>query len=318
MTNKEKYINFCENDDNIPIFSQPWWLDSVCGQNNWDVCLVEKGGQIWATMPYYKNNLYGLNILVMPKLTQFIGPYIKYPIKQKYYKKLSWEKEVIDLLISQLPNNYLFYQCFDSKIINWLPFKWNNFEQTTRYTYVIKNISLEEFEENLETDVRRRKKKAYELGVEVTEGSDIKVFYEINTMTFTRKGMKMPYSFEFINELYNNCNRQNACKMYFAKYQGKIIAANFLVYDKNTVYYLMGGIDPNYKDIGAMDSILFESIKFTLDSKKVFDFEGSVIKSIETYFRSFGAIQQSYFQITKFKNKFIKLLYIILKPSYKE
>ena len=48
MTNKEKYRKFCQKEKDIPIFSKDWWLDSVCGENGWDVVLFEKGGEIWA------------------------------------------------------------------------------------------------------------------------------------------------------------------------------------------------------------------------------------------------------------------------------
>ena len=43
MTNKEKYDIFCQKIY-ISVFSQPWWLDAVCGEENWDVYVVEKGG----------------------------------------------------------------------------------------------------------------------------------------------------------------------------------------------------------------------------------------------------------------------------------
>lgn len=78
-TNKQKYREFCKIEINIPIFSQDWWLDAVCGENNWDVAIVERGGEIWATMPYYVKKKWGFTIITMPPLTQKLGPYIKYP-----------------------------------------------------------------------------------------------------------------------------------------------------------------------------------------------------------------------------------------------
>ena len=82
MTNKERYREFCKTEKNIPIFCKDWWLDAVCN-DAWDVVLVRKGNEIIASMPYYKVRKYGLNMLFMPKLTQFLGPYIKYPENQK-------------------------------------------------------------------------------------------------------------------------------------------------------------------------------------------------------------------------------------------
>jgi hypothetical protein len=44
MANKQKYRKFCKKEKNIPVFSKDWWLDAVCGEENWDVAIVEKGG----------------------------------------------------------------------------------------------------------------------------------------------------------------------------------------------------------------------------------------------------------------------------------
>lgn len=307
MTNKEKYREFCKKEKDIPIFSKDWWLDSVCQESDWDVVLFEKGGEIWASLPYQKTKKAIFDIIIMPELTQTMGIYIKYPLKQKYYKKLSWEKEVMENIISVFPKVDYFSQNFNHSLTNWLPFYWNGFTQMTRYTYIIENITIEELEKNFETDIRRRRRKAYELGIEIVESDDIEKFYELNSMTFQRQGLKIPYNLDFVRKIYTICKENNAVKIYFAKYQNEIIAANFLVYDDNTVYYLMGGINAEKRDLGAMDAIQFESIKFALESGKRFDFEGSMIESIEKYFRGFGAVQMPYFSIKKTNSNILKI-----------
>jgi len=305
---KEKYKEFAEQE-NLPIFMQPFWLDSVCESGmEWNVILYEKGGKVWGSFVYFIKRKNTFIEIIMPRLTQFLGPYIKYPEKQKYYKRISWEKEVMNYFIDKLIKYDSFNMNFHYLNENWLPFYWRGFEQTTRYTYIVENISVEDLEKNFETDIRRRRKKAFNLGVEAFESDNIEKFYELNKMTFERQGKKIPYSFEFIENLYKNCKANSACKIYFAKdKENNLIAGNFLIYDKNRVYYLMGGIDPNYKDIGGMDVILHESIKFAISSGRAFDFEGSMIESIEKYFRSFGAIQKRYFNISKTPSKLLRL-----------
>jgi hypothetical protein len=83
MTDKEQYRDFCKKEKNIPIFSQ----DSVCGKNNWDVVIIERNNEIIASMPYIKQRVFIFDMLVMPKLTQNIGIYVKYPINQRYEKR---------------------------------------------------------------------------------------------------------------------------------------------------------------------------------------------------------------------------------------
>lgn len=302
MMNKDKYHRFCEQETGVPIFNQDWWLDAVCGENNWDVVLAEKGGGIVGALPYYINKKLWFNRIQMPPLTQTLGPYIKYPINQKYYKRLSWEKEIYSDLITQLPKYDFFQQSFSPSITNWLPFYWLGFRQTTRYTYRIKEITAEELENEYETDIRRRRRrKAVNLGITVAELDSVDDFFLLNKKTFNRKNMQIPYSKDIVKRIYDACIMHSAVKMFAAKMSnGTIIAANFLVYDDNTVYYLMGGIDPDAKDMGGMDMVQHYSILFALQSGKVFDFEGSMIDSIEKYFRSFGAIQVPYLQVYRY------------------
>jgi hypothetical protein len=78
MSNKQRYIQFCMEHSDIPIFSQPWWLDTVC-PDQWDVILVEKNSKIVASFPYYARKVGNLFTHIgMPPLTQKLGPYILY------------------------------------------------------------------------------------------------------------------------------------------------------------------------------------------------------------------------------------------------
>lgn len=58
MTSREKYREFCKTEKTIPIFSKDWWLDAVCGKDNWGVVLIERGGKIIVTLPYYLEKMY--------------------------------------------------------------------------------------------------------------------------------------------------------------------------------------------------------------------------------------------------------------------
>ena len=108
MTKKEKYYDLCEIEKTIPIFSQAWWIDAVCG-DDWDVCLVEKGNEIYATMPYHVIKRYGFTILQQPSLTQNLGPWLR-SSSAKYSKMLGQNKNLMEDLISQLPKHHSFIQ----------------------------------------------------------------------------------------------------------------------------------------------------------------------------------------------------------------
>ncbi|MDR0845251.1 MAG: GNAT family N-acetyltransferase, partial [Tannerella sp.] len=50
---KDAYHTLCRTEESIPIFSQEWWLDAVCGESNWDVLLTEENNRVQAAWPLY-------------------------------------------------------------------------------------------------------------------------------------------------------------------------------------------------------------------------------------------------------------------------
>ena len=55
-TPKNHYIAFCQSNNSIPIYMQAWWLDAVCTDGSWDVCLAYNDAEqikiIHFTHPY--------------------------------------------------------------------------------------------------------------------------------------------------------------------------------------------------------------------------------------------------------------------------
>jgi len=311
MNKKDKYIKLCEEED-IPVFLQYWWLDAVCGKECWDVVLVEKGGIVWGALPYYYiKTIVGL-ALVMPKLTQFIGPWIRYPQGQKYASRLSHEKEIMQRLIRKLPKYVVFKQNFHHSFTNWLPFYWEGFEQTTKYTYLISGGITKDVAWNmLSKDTRSRVRGAYS-DLEITESNSLRTFFEINKLTFKRKEIDIPYSFEFLEKIDEAVRRNNSGAILVAKdSKDKIYAACYLIWDKKEVFYLAGGFDPELKTSGAMSLLIWKAIQLALDQGKSFNFEGSMLESVEKFFRGFGSRQKRYFRISKTKSLVLKVRYFI-------
>ena len=298
MTNKEKYYAFCEIEKTIPIFSQAWWLNAVCG-DAWDVCLVEKGGEIYATMPYQLKKRYGFTLLGQPPLTQNLGPWL-ISSTAKYSKMLGQRKDLMEDLISQLPKHHYFSQNWHYSLTNWVPFYWEGFQQTTYYTYVIDDLSNKELiwnemQENIRTDIRKAEKK-----LSVHADLSIESFIALNKMTFERQNIVASYSECILRKLIKIAVSRNQCKWFIAQDKKEQNHAGVLiVWDETSAYYLLGGSNPELRNSGAMSLCMWEAIKFASTITKKFDFEGSMIESVERYFRAFGAEQKPYFHITK-------------------
>ena len=304
----EIYKQLCKGEPSIPIFSKNWWLDAVC-DDSWDVCLVEKGGDVIAAMPYVREQRYGMTILTHPPLTQTLGPWLQ-KSQAKYSNRLGQEKDLLTELITQLPEFAHFHQNWHFSQTNWLPFYWQSFEQTTRYTYRLPDLSdmdavWSSFSENIRREIRKASNR-FRLRVRTDLGVDD--FLELNMQTFERQGMLPPYSPNFIRHLDEACLRNNARQIFIAEdEQGQRHAGVYIVWDEQSAYYLMGGGDPKLRTSGATSLCMWAAIQFAATKTKSFDFEGSMIEAVERFFRAFGAIQTPYFSLSKTPSKLVLL-----------
>jgi lipid II:glycine glycyltransferase (peptidoglycan interpeptide bridge formation enzyme) len=289
------------------LFSQPWWLDAVA-PGSWNAVTVERGGEIVARLPYVIRRRYGFTYLTMPPLTQTLGPWLR-PYPGKYTNKLSEEVKLMTELIESLPRFDRFEQNFHHSITNWLPFYWEGFQQTTRYTYVVENLQdHDSLWKDLRENIRREIRKA-ERQVMVRDDLDIDAFLDLNEMTFKRQGLNAPYTRELVTRLDNACRKRDCRKILFAEdNQGRLHAAAYLVWDKWAAYYLMGGGNPELRTSGATSLLIWKSIQFSGTVSRTFDFEGSMVKGVERFFRAFGAQQKSYFRVSKTTHLLLKML----------
>lgn len=92
---KEEYSLFC-NKEYVPIYSKPWWLDAVCGANNWDVWLYKPNGIVEAAMPFYIENRNGYRYITKAPLTQNNGIIFKDISQYREAAKEKFEEKVIN------------------------------------------------------------------------------------------------------------------------------------------------------------------------------------------------------------------------------
>lgn len=301
ITNKGKYRAYSEVEKTIPLFSKGWWMDAVC-QDDWDVILIEENKQIIAALPYYIQNKYGEKEIRKAPLTQTNGVWISYPSDQKYEKKISYETNIMNLVINEIEKLNLkkYQQYFHYSVKNWLPFYWRGFTQTTRYTYVITDTSkTEEVYNNFNSNIRKNIRKA-EKSMHIKDDLAIDEFYHLNKMIFNRQNIEIPYSFDTVLRIDEACVKRNARKIYYCTDEhNQIHSAAYFAWDDNSVYYLMSGSNPHYRSNQSLTLLLYEGIKLASALDRKFDFEGSMKENIERYFRQFGAQQIPYHNICK-------------------
>ncbi len=275
------------------LFQKEWWLDAVA-PSQWGAVVVNKGNEIAARLPFFIEKRYGFTALTQPPLTPMLGPWLR-GTDAKPAKQLSSQKELIWELLEQLPKHDLFSQSLHPSITNWLPFYWKDFEQTTRYTYVMSDLSdpnaiWNGFSEQARRNIRKAQNK-----VDVKTGMEIERFLDLNEKTFTRQGKILPYSKDLVKRIDTAASSRNAREIFYAEDDaGRVHSAVYILWDEHSAYYMMGGEDPELRNSEAGSLLIWEAIQFSSRQTKRFDFEGSMIQPIERFFRSFGAAQTPY------------------------
>jgi hypothetical protein len=309
MSNKQRYIQFCAEHLDIPIFSQPWWLDAVC-PDQWDVILIEKSNRIVASFPYYKTKIRNIFTYIgMPPLTQKLGPYIVYDVNKKTEdKRINYEHEIYNEIISRIPQCDEFMVSFDQGYKNWLPFYWQGFKQTTRYTYILDNIKdydniAQKYAKSKKQPIQKAKEKLkfkYDLSKDV--------FYTYFTNVIHERNKEVGFSKELFFRLYDAIYMHRAGRVFYCDDEkNNIHAINMIVWDMKSAYYLLAMRKKEYNTSGGTEFLIDEIIKYVAQFVDCFDFEGSMIKGVEESYRRYGAHQAEYYQISRITNLFLGL-----------
>ena len=205
-----------------------------------------------------------------------------------------------------------YMQNYSPMLTNWLPFYWKGYKQTSFYTYRLEDISdIELLFKNFQPNKRKNINKARKAGYQVKFDLSAAQFYELHKTSLKKQGAEIQYSFELFERLYNAAYKNNSGRtIYVTNEDDQPLSALFNIWDRQWGYDLISAIDPDTRNIGIPDLLVYSMLDFLSDKVYGYDFEGSMIPGVEESFRHFGAHQTPYLSIRKTfsKNPIIKFL----------
>jgi len=295
----DEWDRFVDESPQGCVFCRSWWLDAVAPRN-FQILLLRNGERIVAGMPLVQTRKWNLRVVHMPQLTQTLGPLLARPTSNRYEKQLSAEMEILALLETHVPPSNYFQVCFHSRVTNWLPFHWAGYQQTTRYSYAIEGLGdIERVVAGFAHSKRKNIRRAERL-VDVRQDMPPGDFYEHHVRTLRQQGEVISYSRDLFERVHRATYAHGAGKTWYAiDADGNVHAGVFVVHDVHRAYYLISTIDPAFRDSGAATLLVLRAMEHAAKFTDTFDFEGSMMQSVERSFRKFGARQTPYFCITK-------------------
>lgn len=322
---KELYKELCEAEgSNIPLFLHYWWMEAVCKGKQWEVALVfshpqskslltewREGATIVGALPYLMGKRCGMRFILQPQLTQYSGPWFRYHEGLDNITRLDFEKNVADKLLDQIEQlkPAYFYQHLSPQVTNWLPFHWRGFSQSTRYTYMIEDLSdLGKVYGAFDNQEKRKKIERLENAF-VTDTLSPEDFAVMHEAYWKSKGKKDELSRDYIVNLCSAAiQREQGAIVALRDEAGAVAAARFVVWDEECAHSLLSCRGTGQSPNGTTELLVWRAIQHVAPHTRSYDFEGSMDPGIERFYRYFGSKQMPYFQIEKCSNPLFKLL----------
>lgn len=312
MTDEQRkaiYQDLCKQGKVTGLFMQPWWLDA-CGP--WGAAIAVRNEQVVGAMPYATGKRWGVSLITMPILTHHLRLWMEKPPDISDHKWLTREKQMIWLLIDDLPDYGFFSMVFEADSFNnWLPFHWKEFKQEMRYTFVIDQVDASTLDQQINRNLKRTLRDN-ESNLKLTTDIDAGRFYAMCTETYRRQRMKTPFDASTFARLDQAIHEHGAgIKLGITDAYDHLVAVAYLIWDDTRAYYFLAGDNEAGRAMGASITLCREALRIAFEERQLssFDFCGSMLEPITEIRRQFGARAVPLMKIFRAKYRWLDVLY---------
>jgi len=275
---REKWDRCIAQASNGSVYVYSTYLDHM--SMHWDG-LVQDDYE--AVMPLTWNRKWGIAYLYQPHLSAEGGVFQQEPVTV----------ETLKAFLGAIPAKFRFWE-FALNSENLLPD--TGFPLYPRINFLLPLYdSYETIQRGYNNNLKRNIRKAVEAGL--TYQSDVPLEEALglaNRKLLAITRLKMRHFERFMHL----CRQLEGDKMVVTRgvydADGTLMASGVFLYSHTKAYYAVGGSHPEGRNLGASHFLLDQFIREHAGTGLTFDFEGSDITSLATFYRSFGAYEQPY------------------------
>lgn len=305
MTNKELYSLFCEQEA-LPLFLQPWWLDAVCAGSQWDALIcMDKEGKVVAAMPYMLRSHLRRKYITMPQTTPFSGVWIRHDQQAN----ADTQRQVAQDIAAQLAALGIAYYAQRYTMESPLPvlLKQQEFKMQEKNTYRLYDTSdLDKVLDSFSKNKKRLLQKS--LTLHTDSSMEAEDFYRFYQDCLLQKGKKTAFTREFFLVLQRKAARQNQCAILRVRNAAEeTLAAAFLLWDEHTLYYHISAVSPAATDEVAASLLVWEAVKVANQKGLQFDFCVNTQRRSASDCKQYGAKPYTLWRVQKYYKPLFKL-----------
>lgn len=287
---------FVDNSPQSTIYGKSWYLAAL--QCPFQILVILANQQILAGLVLTKD---GRNHFANPYLGKYLGIYYA-NFKGTAYNQETKRRKLTDLLLAEITKLPTFNYFFHPQFATYFPFYINNFESRPRYSYWInlKDQSLVEITAKFHSKLRSEIKLAEQQKFKITTDISLDIFVNTCQQTFLQKGAKFPFKLSFLRNYCEKLLERKVLQMSGIKdQQGRIMAVVGILKTPQTSTLILSGFDKRIIQRGVNELLLYHCIQVAKKQANFFDFEGSMIPTIESFYRKFGGDYTPYLNIYK-------------------
>ncbi len=284
---------FCSNSGTV--FQTSFWLDNSTSS--------------FVKLGYYENDVLLACLIFETQPTKNIGklgslaPYLGLVTRRNLSENVK-DKVETDL-IHFAKNNFSNVTFFTSpKYNNLKNLLFNGFDAKLSYTNILcLDKSLEIIFNDFAHNLKRNIKKAKLDDLRVVREFELANLTELVKTTFLRQNSSIWFNMLEVEKCISQLLKNNYSAIFTTFQENEPIASVCIVWDNNTVYYILGGFNHHKKHRGAVSIAMWEAIQFSKSINLLYyDFEGSRVPNINNFFSQFGGNQFAFYQILDFKD----------------
>lgn len=277
------------NSPHGTVFQNSWWLEAT----GYDLEILgcwDSNGHLVSGIPLPRKKRAGLLLYHYPPLAPYLGPVFDLSAEKEPREQLAAMRCQGELLAAAI-------QGFDNLVYavgaagpDLQGFLWVGFRAELSYTFRFEaGMTPDQAFEMSARTCRQKFRGDWARTIAVSCENDVAPLIELNRETFARQSRSTPFTAAYLRSMWAAAANHRCGSIYVARdSDGRPLSAVFVVHDARASYQIVSGMNADARLSPAGYFTTWAAIRDALTASRAFDFEGSRVRGVERYYRSWG------------------------------
>ncbi|WP_117879414.1 peptidoglycan bridge formation glycyltransferase FemA/FemB family protein [Aureibaculum luteum] len=266
------------------VYGFSWYLDAVC--DTWDALVLNDYN---AVMPLPRRVKYGINYIYQAPWIQQLGLFSDKKIESKLFEDF----------IQKIPKKF---KLIDMMLNTTNHFSIKHIEPRDNFVLPLENNSYQVLLKGYSKGRKSSVKQAQKFGLKIKKTTSTNAIIELFRENKGEDLQKSAQDYLALQRLVNQGQLLGKILIYEVfNSNDKLLGGAMFLKDEHRITNLFSALNNLGREKQAMSFLIDFMIKRYAGEPFVLDFEGSMITEIASFYKSFGAIKEIYFQYKKWQ-----------------